>query len=249
MIVDIHTFCWNEEIRLPYFLRHYYPICRNMYIYDNGSNDKSEDIASKYSRVVWDKSLYGLGEINDITLREIKNTAWKKTSRDADWVVVCDIDEIVYHRVGLQKYMERATDRGYTILRPHGYDMVSTAIPTHEGMFYDDDEFKYGVKHDNGGRCDKQCIFSPKHIVDINYDFGAHYANPTGNVKVAYDVDLKLLHYKYLSRDYIVDRHMVCAQRMSDINKRSGWGAHYQNEADVQRTSFDKLLCERVKVL
>lgn len=41
MIIDAYTFCWNEEVRLPYFLRLLSPMCRHIYIYDNGSTDKS----------------------------------------------------------------------------------------------------------------------------------------------------------------------------------------------------------------
>lgn len=39
MIIDAYTFCWNEEIRLKYFLNLYSPLCRQITVYDNGSTD------------------------------------------------------------------------------------------------------------------------------------------------------------------------------------------------------------------
>ena len=78
MIIDVYTFCWNEEIRLPYFLRLWGPIARRIIIYDNGSTDKSRKIALKYPNVVWDTVTYGQNEINDIKYVILKTIAGNK---------------------------------------------------------------------------------------------------------------------------------------------------------------------------
>ena len=37
------------------------------------------------------------GKINDFKYLEIKNNAWKKSRGKADWVIVVDMDEFLYH--------------------------------------------------------------------------------------------------------------------------------------------------------
>jgi len=97
-IIDVYTFCWNEEIRLPYFLRLWSPIARTITIFDNGSSDNSENIAKSYSNVIWNTKDYDTGGIlHEPTLTSLKNNCWKK-SRDADLVFVGDIDEILFYK-------------------------------------------------------------------------------------------------------------------------------------------------------
>jgi len=44
MTIDVFTTCYNEEIILPYFIRHYKQFARNITIYDNMSTDNSINI-------------------------------------------------------------------------------------------------------------------------------------------------------------------------------------------------------------
>ena len=62
LILDVYTFCYNEEIRLKYFLELYAPISRKITIFDNGSTDKSKEIAQQYENVIWDGITYNVGE-------------------------------------------------------------------------------------------------------------------------------------------------------------------------------------------
>ena len=59
MIIDAYTFCWNEEIRIKYFFKSMAPICRSITLFDNGSDDKSKQIAEQYDNVVWDAETMG----------------------------------------------------------------------------------------------------------------------------------------------------------------------------------------------
>jgi glycosyltransferase involved in cell wall biosynthesis len=144
MIIDAYTFCWNEEIRLRYFLNHYSPVCRRIVVFDNGSTDSSQEVASQYGNVVWDTETYGQGEIDDDILRDVKNNCWKD-SRDADLVFVGDVDEVLYHPSG-GDYFRSALQTGYTVFRATAYDMVSRGVPVHLGNIYDDADFRYGVR-------------------------------------------------------------------------------------------------------
>ena len=175
MIIDAYTFCYNEQIRLKYYLNLYSPLCRKITIYDNGSTDASKEIATKYDNVIWETETYNQNEINDKILTNIKNNCWKQ-SKDADLVIVCDVDEILYHKDGLNNYLLNVLNETDTkIIRATGFDMVSTKLPKHTGNFYDDEDFQYGVRN---AKWDKTCIFCPKSVKEIRYRHGSHLCMP-----------------------------------------------------------------------
>jgi hypothetical protein len=41
--------------------------------------------------------------------------------------------------------------------------------------------------------------------------------------------ELKLLHYKFLGKDYVKDMYIKRAKRLSDFNLNNGFGRHYFN--------------------
>ena len=255
MIIDAFTFCYNEEIRLKYYLNLYAPLCRRITIYDNCSTDSSKDIATKYDNVIWETETYYQNEINDQILTNVKNNCWKQ-SKDADWVIVGDVDEILYHKDGLNNYlMYLLNETNKKIIRATGFDMVSTKLPTHKGQFYDDEDFQYGVRNTGW---DKTCIFSPKNVGEINYCHGSHRCKPVINgyrwkrrVKQMslHDGELKLLHYKYLSKENFVNNQLRSGQRMAEINKKKNWGCQYLYTSEKQEQIFDQTLRNRKKVI
>lgn len=255
MIIDAYTFCYNEEIRLKYYLNLYAPLCRTITIHDNGSTDSSKKIAEKYDNVIWNTQAYSQNEINDDILRNVKNNCWKQ-NRDADWVIVCDVDEILYHKNGLHTYLRyilNETDK--RIIQATGYDMVSTKLPTHTGNFYDDENFQYGVEN---GLFNKTCIFAPSSIDEIRYLHGSHRCKPTVSgpdskkriQKMSlFDGELKLLHYKYLNKESFICKQKISGERMAEINKEKGWGLQYLWEHERLEQLFDEKLDLRKKIL
>ena len=255
MIIDAYTFCYNEQIRLKYYLNLYAPLCRKITIYDNGSTDKSLEIAKQYNNVVIDTVTYSQSKIDDERLTLVKNNCWKQ-SQDADLVIVCDVDEILYHEDGLEKYLSRIyTETDFRILQSTGYDMVSNYLPSHDGNFYDDEDFQYGVAN---RMYDKTCIFSPSSICEINYEPGAHLCNPYVS-KPRYrrriremslhDGELKLLHYKYLSEESFVNKQIQFGAKLSQKNIEKEWGFEYLYESEKQEQIFDQKLRNRRKVI
>ena len=96
-------------------------------------------------------------------------------SNDADLVYVGDMDEILYHPLGLSTYFEdRLQKEGYNVFKPHAYEMVNINLPKHEGQIYDHDDFKIGhriydarnnfIKGRNPWMYDKCSVFSPKNL-------------------------------------------------------------------------------------
>src|SRR5262245_42339747 len=96
MKIAVYTLCFNEEFFLPYFLRHYHQYTERIVLFDNCSTDHTAEIARQAGV---DVRPYESGdEIRDDLLLQIKNNCWKECrGQGVDWVLVVDVDEILYH--------------------------------------------------------------------------------------------------------------------------------------------------------
>ena len=71
-----------------------------------------------------------------------------EANKDADWVIVGGVDEILYHKDGLNNYLRYLlNETNKRIIHATGFDMVSNHLPSHDGNFYDDEDFQYGVRN------------------------------------------------------------------------------------------------------
>jgi len=219
-IIDVFAICYNEELILPYFIKHYQGINAKITVYDNGSTDNSIDIlkSAGCEIIPYDTA----GQIRDDIYAEIKNNCWKKSR--ADWVIVCDMDEFLVVDFNPQKY---------TIINSRGYDMVG--LPG----------TNLGVRNT---WYDKHLMFRPDAINEINYSVGGHRCKPTGKV-VGSKEFATLLHHKYISEEYTLNRFNMYEKRLSDINKHYGWGKEYQGaKNDEIRAKYDQLRANSVVV-
>ena len=70
-------------------------------------------------------------------------------------------------------------------------------------------------------------LFNPNKIVDMRYEPGAHQCQPEGYVKW-FEGGIYCLHTDHnFSIENKIERYKQMYARMSDINKRKGWGIHY----------------------
>lgn len=211
MNFDVYAICYNEEILLPYFLRHYSKFCRNIFIYDNMSTDRSPEICSQNPKVT--RIQYNSGnQIRDDIYLDIKNNCWKNS--DADWVIVCDIDEFVVGSFDPEHC---------TIVSPDWWEMFSDKIPKGDRQLYE--IIDQGVCL---GQATKSIMFKPGSLKEINYIPGCHANNAQGDVRLLQTGTVKLLHYKYLTLQYVLDRYALFASRLSEQNRKNGWGFHYE---------------------
>ena len=222
--VEIYSIAYNEKILLPYFVAHYrsrFPRCK-ITIYDNCSTDDTAQLASNLGCIV--QTFNSGGRFSEDKLIEIKNNCWKGT--DADWVIVCDIDEL------LDADLERLQEECGTILRTQGWDMIGGET-SYNFDFYAID---HGIKNKMES---KHIAFKPREISEMNYAPGAHSCAPVGNVHYSYKI-YNLYHYKYIYLDYVIARHKMSAERLSNINKEMGWGVHYLIEEDRLRKMYEE---------
>lgn len=210
MQLTIHTLTFNEELLFQFVIDHWrerFSECKFV-VYDNGSTDKTVELAKANGCEVIDYSEQSGGRLNDQLHMQIKNSCWKNAP--SDWVVVCDFDELVDINA---EQLRQEEEKGITRIKTEGWQMVNMEDN------YDFANMKYATRSD---RYDKSVLFNKKHITEINYDIGAHGCRPIGHVvdSQAY----KLYHYRFINPEQFVKKSQLSARRLSDINRANGWG-------------------------
>ena len=209
--IETYIVAWNEAETIRFTLKHYLAFSK-VVLYDNFSDDGTDRIAEEMGAKV---IKFGRrGELNDAEYLKVKNRCWKKSQ--ADFVIIVDADEI----------LEPPTETDCTIFKTQGFNIYSQEMPQ-ESFF----EILTGIPDENYS---KSVIFSPKHITDINYHYGAHSCSPVGDVRYSNEV-LTLFHYRAIGGpDRMVKRHAQYRKRMGYLNKKLGLGSHY-NYDDERR--------------
>ncbi len=219
IIVHYYAVCWNEERMLPFVFRHYDDFVSQYVFFDNESTDSSQSIIQSHpnSHIVH----FHTDGFDDNVHKDIKNSCWKKARGKADYVIVCDVDELLYHK-DMKSMLASVLKSHISFFRPEGWDMYSETFPPLDSPLTE--TVTKGTRSKNYGKC---ILFDPHRIVDINYEPGAHLCHPTGIVRTAEDNGLKVLHYKNLGLDYVMSRIRAYRSRLTDKIQEEGLAVHY----------------------
>ena len=215
MKIHAYILCYNEEMILPFTLDYYSKYCEKIILLDNESTDRSREIAAKYPKVSvvsWSSN----NQINDFAYVQLKSNIYKNSRGIADWVIVCDCDEILYDIPRLKVLL----DENIKLPRVEGFHMVSETFPVH-----DDTCITQKIKTGNRETImDKQIVFSPD--VNITFELGAHKNICSDKVDTIYPA-FKLLHYKFLSSEYLINKNKMYMKRVPEQFKAVGIASHY----------------------
>jgi len=242
--IDVYTTCWNEERMLPYFLRHYGQFARRIVVYDNYSTDRSVEIAKSHpiTKVrAFGSSKHQCGEAERMALRQ---HVWQESRGAADWVIVVDCDEFLWH-LDLIAYLDQCHHDNVTIPRPTGYEMISPRFPSTQDQIYD--EVRTGLRAEH---MDKWVVFNPNAVRAMNYSVGCHGAKPEGTITFDGPSQLRLLHYRHLGLPYVLERYQQLRARRTDEDRQRRWNVHYTwDETEIsnwfafaRQTAVDVLL-------
>lgn len=244
MKIHAYIITWNEEKVIPWTLCHYKEFCEKITLLDNMSDDKTLDYAKQFGADVI--SFNTGGQFNDYANSQMKSECYKISRDQADWVIVCDADELLY--TTSSKVFEYYSKIGCLVPRVVGYDMVSkNGMPNYEKQSkYSDitEIIDKGVQHD---AISKRVIFKPE--LDVHFGLGAHSSrfylngkevNSEPQFEQSYS-NLKLLHYKHVGVDYVRNRMKQLEGRIPPEFKKGGIAAHVDSEL-YGKTYFKTLI-------
>lgn len=225
MNIEAFMLCYNEEKMIRHTLNYYSTFCNKINIYDNESTDATLSIIKNEYPQVQVITYQSDNKLNDLEHVKIKNECWKGSN--ADYVIVSDLDELLWAEDLITK-LNWYKKQGIALPAVQGYNMFSDTFP-------DDYEKLITQQVTTGVRArnfDKQIIFDPKKVQHICYSPGAHTCKPILSSAEPSEIInpsffLNVLHYKYLSEQYLVDKHKMYAQRMSSFNMGNGYGGEY----------------------
>jgi len=250
MKVWAYVTVWNEEKMLPFYLRHYSNFCERIIVLDNESTDNTKMICESYPMVEF--RTYSTGEtFNDYIHLDLKHKCVAESKGKADYIIVSDCDEFIVHD-NIIKFLE---DNNSAVIFPAGFQMVSQTFPIGNQQIYDivdsgtPDPWYSKPILINPNLVDDFEWIEGCHEIDFNSKIngeiqhpvpkeirpiGEWNGHPWGRWKMQFEVlesfndfPIKLLHYKFMGKDYVEDRYRQYAERNSDANKQAGLAIHY----------------------
>lgn len=234
--VEVHIVTFNEEMILPYTLRHYQTFAAKIVVHDSFSTDRTRAICAEFGVEVRDFDTNG--EINDILLKQLKETAWNGTT--ADWVAMVDADEFLYFPQGAKTSLESYDQQGLAFVKPHGYEMFSDSLPKGSGQIYD--EIKQGAPDSKWYA--KPVLFSAKRVESVDYMVGAHECRAVlknglrmiNPVRVSFPPCWMLHYHQIGGLERIAAKYDAHRNRLAKVNRDNNWGW----TGDGRRHAMDK---------
>jgi len=238
--VHVYLLCFNEEAIIESVIRYYSKFCSKIYIMDNMSTDNSVAIAQHFPNITvipWESD-----NIDESLYVHMKSETYKNYSRDggqytteiADWVISCDMDEVLYH-YDILRALRLYDEKGVTVPQITGFDIageneVKCNIPILE-------QYNLAVRAKG---FDKRIVFKPD--FNITYNQGCHPRGSgfecmknTYGYKYSNSYPLALLHYKHIGsrlfstakKNY--SRMSDNADKLAGRGKKSAVGQYYEN--------------------
>jgi glycosyltransferase involved in cell wall biosynthesis len=240
----VHAFflCYNEANILPHLLKHYLSFCEKVIILDNNSTDNSVQIINSFPNtevIPYDSK----NELNDDIYIKLKNHVWKSSIGFADYVIVGDTDEFLYHD-NIIEFLTDSYTKGITIFKPFGYHMVADE---NFELTADDNIFNIN-KGIRTNVLDKLMMFDCNKIININYSYGCHMASPQGDIVLS-DGELKMLHFKFMGLSDYLEKNKIRAERLSTFNKENNLGTYYLYSLDEHTKDYRQYYNRRIKVI
>jgi len=208
-------------------------------VYDNGSTDGSVEYLKQFDWI--EVRHFDTEGMNDIVQMNIKNDCWHESRGKADWVVVCDFDEMVFSQ-DLEGELTKMRENGGTVLFNKWCAFRGDHQPTYEpGKLLHEVlptvyEQVINAQHKGFG---KLVLFDPNKIDSMGYGIGAHVAFPKGEVKAYISDKIYTLHIdKGFGIEYSIMKKKIMKDRLSETNKKNGYCIHYSFSEERMREEY-----------
>lgn len=241
--VHLYAACWNEADNIDFFFRHYDPWIERYFVFDDGSTDGSRELLSSHPRVELHELVRTHPDSLILSLRDLYNNAWKRSRGRADWVVVVNLDEHLYHP-DIRRYLAECRGAGVTAIPALGYQMLAGRRPPPGSALAE--SVRLGVPW---GLMNKLALFNPDEIDEVDYVVGRHAAAPTGRVVYPERDELRNLHFKYLGLDDVLRRHAAQSVRLGRRDRDEGWGHRYLETPEGTKRWLDGLAARAIEPL
>ena len=228
MKIEVYVLCLNEMDILPWAVGYWRLFADKVTVFDNGSTDGSLEYLSQFDWITVKHYITNEGT-NDVVMRTLKNNCWKGT--DADWIVVCDMDEMLFSPEGVRTTLAKAMEKNIDIIYPQWYTLVSDAVPAYDGQLLHRIRPMWTPKPNEA----KPMIFQPTKFKEINYCCGAHYCQPVVNDEyfASHNGAIYCLHTeRRLSPEYYIRKTKEAQARRSQINLKYGFGKQYEDSEE-----------------
>lgn len=208
--MNIHAYllCFNEEPIIAQTIEFYRQFCSRIFVMDNESTDRSAAIARSYPNVevitwssdgIFDRRL--AARMRSQTYRTYSRAGHKQCREPADWIIVSDMDELVYHP-NLPEVLRDYRARGVTVPHTTGFEMVGPDdLRTDTPLI---GQFKKGYRSPS---MDKRLVFDAR--FDMSYSHGCHPRGPgfelmkqSYGYKSSNEHPIAVLHYKHIGSRY-----------------------------------------------
>jgi len=225
--INLYFINWNDSFYFPFIKKHYGKFCHKIIMYDNHSTDNSVEIAEGLGFEV--RTFGNPNELDDHEYLIIKNNCWKEARGKADFVIVCDADEFLYHE-NLNLLLNRYKLKKISIPSTQGYEVVSESLPVQD-IF----ECKTGFKNK---KFSKSIIFNPHLIEEINYNYGCHNHKARGTINKSW-TKLGVYHYRMIGGvDRWINRHQEYRNKLSQFNIEKKFGKEYMLDVNIKKQQW-----------
>lgn len=239
MTIELITSVYNEEYLLPIFYNHYNKeVDKFTFLFNSSSTDKSEQILCNLFENNINISITSFAFPDNKLNDEIKRDLFNRAIRNSvcDWVIVVDIDELIFVRNSFDKSIKNTIEKIYKANEKRDYfecsifnmipkegesENINKDIPIQQQRHYGYFNIDYH----------KPAIFKPN---DLRVTVGNHFLYRASSPQYCLEKTMSIsryflgCHLNCINLQNMIDRRLS-RTNLSETNIKRGYGVQYQN--------------------